>query len=182
MMEAQPRHLGIATVEDDHIRFMLSQALCDHLVPDGITRQIEGFLLRVGEDHTTHFTQPLGQRSHDLIVAVLPLGLLQADTGKFDLLAQQAHIFEATGTYGVGIFLMLHKQRQMLGDLLLSDLVPVVHRESPPGAGAARPGGCAGGCWLFRRRRAVSPSMPAWGRSESGYRHSRSAGWRCEPG
>lgn len=122
----QSRHLGIATVEDDHLRPVSSQALCDHLVPDGITCQIEGFLLRVGEDHTTHFTQPLGQHCHDLIVAVLPLGLLQADTGKFDLLAQQAHIFEATGTYGVGIFLMLHKQRQMFGELLLSDRVPVV--------------------------------------------------------
>ncbi|MNT18788.1 hypothetical protein D3C72_1540050 [compost metagenome] len=122
----QPRHLGIAAVEDDDLGLVPLQRLFNLGVPDGVTRQIEGLLCGMGEDHPGYLTQPLGQHRHDLIVAVLPLGLVQADAGKFGLLAQQAHILEAAGADAVGILLVLYKQREMLGQQLLRGRVPVI--------------------------------------------------------
>lgn len=52
--------------------------------------------------------------------------LLQADAGELADLAQQAHILEAASPHGVGIFLMLHEQGKVLGDLRFRDIVPVI--------------------------------------------------------
>ncbi|MNV06743.1 hypothetical protein D3C71_971420 [compost metagenome] len=122
----EPRHLGIAAVEDDHLGLVQLQGLFHLSIPDCITGQIETRLIWVGEDHAAHFTHALAQYRHQLIAAVLATGLLQVYTGKFGLLAQQADILKATGTNGIGIFLMLYKERQMLGDQRSGGIIPVV--------------------------------------------------------
>lgn len=58
--------------------------------------------------------------------ALLSTGLLQANTGKFGLFAQQAHILKTTGTNGIGIFLVLHKEWQMFGDQRSGGVIPVI--------------------------------------------------------
>ncbi len=112
----EPGHLCIATVEDNDLGLMLLQGLLDPGMPDGITGQIEALLIRVGEDHAAHFSHALAQYRHQLVAAVLATGLLQANASKLGLVAQQAHILKAAGTNGIGIFLVLYQEWQMLGD------------------------------------------------------------------
>ena len=70
----------------------------------------------MGEDHAAYLSHALAQYRHQLVAAVLATGLLQANAGKLGLVAQQPHILKATGTNGIGIFLVLHQERQMFGD------------------------------------------------------------------
>ena len=126
---AKADDVGVAGVEDHHVRAQLQQVGCNFITPDGIPHQPQRLLLRMAKQHAAGLAQAFGHRRHRVgaIAAVLAGGgFQQAHAGKFAVCRQQADILETLAAQQRAVGFVLDEHRQGFRDRGDRRLVPVI--------------------------------------------------------
>ena len=121
--------MGVAGVEDHHVRAQLQQVGCNVIAPDSIPHQPQRLLLRMAKHHAAGLAQAFSHRRHRVgaVAAVLAGGgFQQTHAGKFAVCRQQAQILKSLAAQQRGVGLMLDEHRQGFRDRGDRRRVPVI--------------------------------------------------------